>query len=211
MDTNIVLLSLQLVMPAFNDFAEKAQLDLKLPLEMTRATKTNVGKNNRGVLMVFDDRYQFNWHSGTGYWGSVNFMDKQLATPSLDRATMLPWLVTQKSLIGTNEAVIIASNCLHRLGYDRPEWVLFPPTVTQYTFSPDPKTPQKPLPIFAIRWFPPHPPEGVESHAFMIEVYGLDRRITMINQLFVLEDSINLHRFTNLLKQDVRSPSPKTD
>jgi len=209
MDTNIVLLSLQLVLPAFNDFAEKAQLDLKLPLEISRATRTNVGKSNRGVLMVFDDRYQFNWNSGTGSWGSVSFRDKQLATPNLDRAKMLPWLVTQKSLIDTNEAVRIGSNCLHRLGYDRPEWVLFPPIVTQYTFSPDPETTQQPLPLFAVRWFPPHPPEGVESHAFMIEIYGLDRRITMINHGFVLGDAINLQSFTNVPSMDVRSHSSK--
>ena len=209
MDTNIVLLSLQLVLPAFNDFAEKAQLDLKLPLETSRATKTNVGKSNRGVLMVFDDRYQFNWNSGTGSWGSVSFRDKQLATPNLDRAKMLPWLATQKSLIDTNEAVRIASNCLHRLGYDRPEWVRFPPTVTQYTFSPDPNIPQQPL--FAVRWFPPHPPEGVDDHAFMIEIYGLDRRITMISHGFVLGDAINLYSFANVPPKDARAHSPKPD
>ena len=90
MDTNIVLLSLQLVLPAFNDFAQKAQLDVPLPLELSHATKTNVGRNNRGVLMVFDDRYQFNWSSSTGSWGKVSFTDRKLFSSSFDREKMLP-------------------------------------------------------------------------------------------------------------------------
>jgi len=192
MDTNVILLSLQLVLPAFNDFAEKAQLDVKLPLEMARATKSNVGKNNRGVLMVFDQRYQFNWHSSTGSWGSINFYDRKFSTPWVDREKMLPWLVKQKSLIGTNEAILIASNCLHRLGFDRPEWVSLPPTITQFTFSPDLKTPHLPLPLFSVRWFPRTPHEGLDAYAFEIQVSGLDRRIIGFGQLIVPEDVIDL-------------------
>ena len=198
MDTNIVLLSLQLVLPAFNEFAQKAQLGLALPLELPRATKTNVGKNNRGVLMVFDDRYQFNWHSMTGHWGSISFYDRKFSSPWIDRDKMIPWLVTQKSLIGTNEAVQIASNCLHRLGFDRTNWVVFPPVVTQYSFSPDAITPQQPLPLYSARWFPPNPPEGVDGYAFEIQVSGLDRSITCFGQLVVFDATFNLFNHTNV-------------
>ena len=119
----------------------------------------------------------------------------------MNREEMFPLLVTQKSLIGTNEAIEISSNALHRLGYDRPEW-LDKVFVTQYTFSPDAKKPQKPMPIFSVRWFPSKPPLGYEYSLFEFEIYGVEKRVTCFSHLPIDGDSkkngtFNLLNYTN--------------
>ena len=53
MDTNLILLSLQLVLPAFNNFAQKADLGIPLPLEQKQVTKTNTAKYGSSVMAIF--------------------------------------------------------------------------------------------------------------------------------------------------------------
>jgi hypothetical protein len=193
MDTNLILLSLQLVLPAFNNFAQKADLGIPLPLEQKQVTKTNTAKYGSSVMAIFEGRYRFLWHTitntPTNLLGSINYEDHQASLARMDRPKMFPLLAAKKSLIDTNGALLIASNCMWRLGYYNTNWFRVPPIVKQYAWSENPDNssiPLTPLPYFSVVWSPIRPfgfIEGIEEYAFKLEVSGLDSRIVSFNRL----------------------------
>lgn len=196
MDTNIALLSLQLVLPAFNDFAERAKLDVPLPLVTQRATESHVSAYSPAVMIKFDKRYRFVWdtitNTETKLFGRIRFEDQQQNIARMDRAKAFPALSAQTSLIDTNEAVLIASNCLVRLGYYNTNWFKTPPVVKQYAWSEDlyeadPKMPLKPLPYFNVFW-PPITPSGLDASfgddfMFKIQISGLTKEVVELNRM----------------------------
>ena len=196
MDTNTIHLSLQLVLPVFNEFAERAKLDVPLPLVTQRVTKFHNAKYSSTMMMTFDNQYRFVWRTMTNteklLIGTVTFDDHQQNVTRMDREKMYPILFHEKSLIGTNEAVLIASNCLVRLGYYNTNYFKTPPVVRQYAWSEDlydanPKQPLKPLPYFDVFW-PPVTPSGLDAsfgddYAFRIQVSGLSKKVVVFSRL----------------------------
>ena len=193
MDTNTLLLSLQLVLPAFNQFAQKADLGINLPLEPERITKSQTAKYSASLMAMFDGRYRFVWNTitntTTNLLGIINFEDHQNSLARMDRPKTYPLLASKKSLIDTNGALILASNCLLRLGYYNTNWFQIPPVVKQYAWSKnpdDPSLPLTPLPFFSVIWSPVRPfgfIDGVEEYAFKLEVSGVDKRIVAFSRL----------------------------
>lgn len=184
MPTNLVaatVLSLQLVLPAFDQFADRAELGLRLPLVEKRLTKSHVGRSSPSLMAIFDDRHQFNWNSSPTdtYKGSVGYYDNQNSVPRMERSK-LPELAKQKSLLSTIEAKEIAEQGLKNLGYDLKKVKAGPPVVRQWTYdSQKPGEESVPLPAFGLRWFPkgkknPHWSEVLVE----MEVSGLTKKVT---------------------------------
>lgn len=191
METNVVFLSLQLLLPIFNEFAEKAELNVPLPLTEERVTKSRIGRSyNSGTLLVFDNRYQFNWNCTiTNYWGRINSYTDKAVLASLtyegapDKEKLMA-LTKQKSLIDKNEALQIATRVLNRLGYSEKKQKLKPPSIAQHYYGVDEHGNARDLPFFQATWYPKHPPDGVESHAFRIDVSGLTKKVTGFSALW---------------------------
>jgi len=170
--TNLVasgVLSLQLLLPAFNQFAERAALDMQLPLEERRITKSHVGKFSSSLMATFDDRHHFVWHSTERdvYKGRIYYTDRELngsVGPSKFRQ-----LTNQPALISTNEARAIAEQCLKNLGFDLKKIKAGEPRVGQFTYQEKPTDQPMPVPLFGVRWFPKRIRKP-EWHDILVEV-----------------------------------------
>jgi hypothetical protein len=185
MPTNLVtgfVLSAQLVLPAFNQFAERAGLDVTLPLEEKRITKSYVGRKNNSAMVTVDNRHHFVWHAleNNTERGRIYYQD--LKWRGADRKLKLRQLVNQTALISTNDVRRIAEQCLTNLGvnFDKLEAGL--PMVGQHTYQHTPEDAVLPVPFFGVRWFP----KGIDKpqwHDLLVEVEisGLNRKITYFN------------------------------
>ena len=188
----VAALTVKLVLPAFTDFAKKAEIDLPLPITETRITKSQLGKFGPTVMVIVDGRHQFNWHSWENakdlgmkaalHMGRIAYFDNSNALSRLmGKRTVLRELTEKQSLITTNEAREIALNFLTRAGYDlrKAKTKLDPPRVMQATYQDDPSQPVVPLPGYVIRFIK----KGVKKaewhdNHMEIEVSGLTKRIT---------------------------------
>lgn len=185
-------LTVKLVLPAFSDFAEKAQLDIPLPITEAHITKSYLSKGQPGVMIIVDGRHQFNWHSWVNdkslgmkaqlLVGGINYYNNSNALSRLaGKRAVLRALSEQQSLITTNEAREIALNFLKRAGYDlsKAKTKVGPPWVIQATYQDDPLDPPVPLPGYVIRFIKKgvKKPEWHDSH-MEIEVSGLTKKIT---------------------------------
>lgn len=155
--TNLVasgVLSLQLLLPGFNHFAERAALDVQIPLEERRVTKSHVGKLSSSLMATFDDRHQFNWHSTEHdvYKGRIYYTDREL-NGSIG-GLRFRQLTNQPALITTNEARAIAEQALKNLGFDLKKIKAGEPRVGQFTYQEKPGDVPMPVPLFGVRWFP---------------------------------------------------------
>jgi hypothetical protein len=175
------LLSLQLLLPVFNQFAERAGLDIALPLNDSRVTKSYVSKNKNALMVVFDGHYQFNWDSVPEdvLKGRILYYDNSNSVARLE-GPRLADLTGRKSLISSNEASEIAERCLKKLGYDLGKAKADPPRVVQWMYGEE----KIPLPAYSVRWFPngskkPHWSELLVE----VEVSGLTKRVTRIESL----------------------------
>jgi hypothetical protein len=88
MPTNLLAsttLSLQLVLPAFNHFAERIGVDASLPFEESRVTKSSVNRKKTAMMAVIDNRHQFNWDSllDDNLKGRIYYYDLQESLPHL--------------------------------------------------------------------------------------------------------------------------------
>jgi hypothetical protein len=186
----VAALTVKLVLPAFTDFAQKAEIDLPLQITETRITKSKLGKFGPTVMVIVDGRHQFNWHSwendkGLGMkadllMGSIHYYDNSNALSRLaGKRAVLRALTEKQSLITTNEAREIALSFLAREGYDLRKAKLDPPRVIQATYQDDASQPVVPLPGYIIRFIKKgvKKPEWHDSH-MEIEVSGLTKKIT---------------------------------
>jgi hypothetical protein len=172
-------LSLQLVLPAFNEFAARGGLDVELPLAERRVTKSHIGKLSPSVMAVLDHRHQFNWNSRTNsiYEGHIHYYDNSNSVTRMERQRLRE-LVQYQSVISTNEARQIAERFLTSLGYNLTRLRVGPPRVGHYTYQENPGDQPTPVPMFGVRWFP----KGKEKPEWQdvlveIEVSGLSKRI----------------------------------
>lgn len=206
MATNLIangILSLQLLLPAFNEFADRAELGVRLPLDEKRVTKSYVSKNQigPGAMAVFDGQHQFNWTSSTNspWTGRFLYYDNSNSVARIDRSK-LPELAKLKSVISTNEAREIAERCLKELGYDLKKVNAAPPIVHQWTY--DPRQPGEDavlLPAFGLRWLPEGATEPHWSQILLeMEVSGLSGKITRFEPRSgaAKASSIDLRKFT---------------
>jgi len=188
MATNVIAvsaLSLQLLLPAFNDFAQRAGLDMRLPLNEKRVTKSVAGKNQPSFMAVFDGHHQFNWHSEPDaiHRGRLSYYDNSNSISRLDGPKRRD-LAGRVSLISTNEALAIALACLKNLGYDLAKLDATPPRVKQFTFLEEKRDAEpQPLPAFIIEWNKKIK-DGEEPHwsdlLIDVEVSGLTKKVTML-------------------------------
>jgi hypothetical protein len=182
MPTNIVaasILSLQIVLPAFNQFAEKAGLDIQLPLEEKRVTRSYVGKKSASLMATFDQRHQFNWFSvhGNTFQGRIYYEDLEASAPRRSDSQSRE-LTKRPSLISTNEAKELGDRCLKNLGFDFRKIKAGAPHVGQYTYQDKPEDERALMPFFGIRWFPKGKKKP-EWHDILVEmeVSGLTKKI----------------------------------
>jgi hypothetical protein len=178
---NAAALTVQLVLPAFSDFSQKAGLDLSLPFSEQRVTKSYVSKNSPAVMATIDAQHQFNWRSydGGGKRGVVNYYDNSNSLSRLQGERLLQ-LTERKSLITTNEAREIAYRFLRRAGYDLGKLRVGEPVVVQWTYK-DERTdaPPKLLPGYDVRFIPGGIKKAHWSDVLLeIEVSGLMKRVT---------------------------------
>lgn len=206
MATNLIangIITLQLLLPAFNEFADRAELGLRLPLDEKRVTKSYISKNqlSPGAMAVFDGQHQINWNSSTNnpWTGRFLYYDNSNSVAKVER-TKLPELAKLKSVIPTNGAREIAERCLKKLGYDLKKANAAPPIVYQWTY--DPQQPGEDavlLPAFGLRWLPEGTREPHWSQILLeMEVSGLTRRITRFEPQpgAAKASSIDLREFT---------------
>jgi len=183
--TNLVVtgaLSLRLLMPAFNHVAERAHLDVQLPLGEGRVTKFYIGKGSPSLMATIDSHHQFNWHSTERdfYKGRIYYRDTEFngsIGPSGFRQ-----LTNQVSIISTNEAKAIAERCLKDLGFDLKKIKASEPVVGQFTYQEKPGDIPMPVPLFGIRWFPKRV-KNPEWHDRLVEIQvsGLTRKIVYLS------------------------------
>ena len=125
------------MLPAFSDFAEKAELDLPLPITQARITESFVSKRSPAVSITVDGRHYFHWRSHVEdlMKGRISYADQ-----SNRLASMPGKLARKESLITTNEAREIGLGFLKRAGYDLSKTgvEMAPPEVTQATYLSDP-------------------------------------------------------------------------
>ena len=182
----VTALTVKLVLPAFSDFAEKAELDLPLPITEARITKSFVNKTRPAVSVTVDGRHYFSWHSRVDdkrvgmkvdlMKGRISYSDN-----SNRLATMPGKLAKKQSLVTTNEAREIALSFLKRAGYDlsKADIEVGPPEVTQATYLSDPRGSLMPMPGYRIGFTK----KGMEKRdrplsLMEIEVSGLTKKIT---------------------------------
>ena len=148
----VAALTIKLVLPAFSDFAQKAELDLALPITEARITKSFVSKTQPMLMVIADGRHQFNWHSWVNdkslgmkanlMVGSIHYYDISNALSRLaGKRAVLRALTEKQSLITTNEAREIALRFLEDARYDLRKAKLNPPRVIQATYQDDPSQP----------------------------------------------------------------------
>jgi len=209
----VAALTVRLVLPAFSDFAEKAELDLPLPITESRVTKSFVSKTQPTVMVVVDGRHQFNWRSWVEdktigmaaqlYVGAINYYDNSNSITSLpDGSAPLISLSGKKSLITTNEAREIALSFLKRADYDlsKGRVRVDPPRVKPWRYTPnDPQQRPLPLPAFDVEFIR----AGVKKPEWFdvlldVEVSGLTKkkitRFTSSPELFEAV-SVDLRKF----------------
>jgi len=203
------VLSLQLLLPAFNDFAERVGLDVRVPLEDRRVTKSHIGKSSSSLMVTFDDHHQFNWHSTERdlYKGRIYYLDTQL-NGSVGAARFRQ-LTNQPTLISTNGARVIAEEAMKSLGFDLKKINAGEPRVGQFTYQDKPGDVPMPVPLFGIRWFP----NGIkkpEWHDRLIEIQvsGLTKKIVYFSASPAADAAVttDLRRFTTNRKEKARAP-----
>jgi hypothetical protein len=188
----IAALSIKLLLPAFTDFAKKAELDLTLPITEERITKSYLSKTQPTGMVIVDNRHHFIWHSWVEdkslgmkallHMGKISYSDHSNAISRLaGKRALLRALTEKPSLITTNEAREIALSFLERASYDlrKAKIKLDPPRVIQATYQDDASQPVVPLPGYIIRFIKKgvKKPEWHDSH-MEIEVSGLTKKIT---------------------------------
>jgi len=117
----VTALTVRLVLPAFSDFAEKAELDLPLPITQARVTESFVSKSKTrpAVSITVDGRHYFHWSSWVDdkrfgmkadlMKGKISYVDQS------NRLAAMPGKLARKqSLITTNEAREIGLGFLKR-------------------------------------------------------------------------------------------------
>jgi len=206
-----IVLSAQLVLPAFNRFAERAVIDVRLPLEENRITKSHSGKLSPSLMVIFDHHHQFNWnsHREAPYIGEINYYDNKSSVARLE-GPQLRELTKQKSVISTNEAREVAELCLKNLGFDLKKVKAGPPHVIQWMFDPEkPGAEQVPLPAYAVRWFPKGIKEPHWSQQLVqIEVSGLTKKVTSFSSLHgaAAAVAIDLRHFMTNRTEKIQGP-----
>lgn len=172
------VLSVQLLLPAFNHFAERAGLEVELPLDEKRITKSHIGKASPSAMVTFDGRHQFNWHSieKDARSGRIYYLDTQFNGSS--GAAVFRQVTNQQSKITINEARQIANGCLKNLGYDLTKINAGEPRVGQFTYKETPADEPMPIPLFGFRWFPSDitKPEW-HDRLIEIQVSGITKKI----------------------------------
>ncbi len=213
MDTNAIasaVLSLQLLMPAFNQFAQRAELDVSLPLEEARVTKTNASRTQPSFTAVFDHRHQFNWLSSIQdpHKGILSYYDLEQSRP-FRQPGYTRELLAKRPLISTNEAKAIAERCLTNLSVNLKKMKARPPLVGQYVFQENAGDPSSPLPVFGVRWFKKgsNKPEWYDR-LVEIEISGLTKKITRFSASPQALDgySIDLRQFMTNRTEKIRHP-----
>jgi hypothetical protein len=197
--TNLVFTTtLQLILAAFNQFAERAELDIQLPIQQEDITQIKIRERPYGwCFMIVGDRHRFNWTiigNPGDMRGRINYDDLKYSTPRIDRQTFLPSLTNVPSLITTNEALKIAERCLHRLGYGEKKQYRLPPLIAQFTHQNGPQDVPKPVPLYGIRWLPMEE-DAWESYIFEIEVSGITKKVTRLGQLTFEGNIVDLRQF----------------
>lgn len=208
--TNIVLTAtMQLILAAFNQFAENADLDISLPIREPDITQVKIREREYGwCFMVVGDRHRFNWTmigDPSDMRGRISYDDRKYSTRHMDTEKFLPPLTNSPSLITTNEARQIAEKCLQRLGYDQLDQFHTPPIVHHYNYRKSLEDPPKPVPFFGIRWLPKDTNE-FSVYVFEIEVSGLSKKVTRFSQLTFEGTTIDLRQFMTNAPSDARAP-----
>lgn len=195
MATNLIsatVLSLELLLPVFNRFAERAGLDVSLPLNEIRVTKRHISSNPRptGLMATFDGQHQFNWVSdgSAALKGRILYCDNKNSVSRLAGPKARD-LTRRSSLISSNDARIIAERCLKNLGYDLSRIKAGPPRVVQYTFHEEQgELGSAILPAFLISWYPKNVETPHWSELLVeIEVSGLTKKVSMLTSFRAAE------------------------
>lgn len=198
--------SVQLLLPAFSDFARKLELDVPLPLSEHRITRSSTNRQN-SMMLTFDKRHQFNFNcfSLSNLIGDISYTDRKFAKSVLqERRDALTDLASQASLIDEQGAFSVASNALHRIGYDfRALSKKKAPRTQQFVFTTN-QGEARPLPFFFVSW---HPREELIINpqfdwAVEIQVSDLTKKITYFSQLEGPRWTLDLARYrTNQIPQ----------
>lgn len=198
---------MQLILAAANQFAERAELGIPLPIQPADVTEVRGrAEVHRTLVFTVSGRHRFSWFMTENLRGRINYDDLKYSTPRIDLQTFLPSLTNVPSLITTNEALKIAERCLHRLGYDRLKQFRLPPLVAQFTHQNGPDDVPKPVPLYGIRWLPVKE-DGWEPYVFEIEVSGITKRVTRFGQLTLEGAIIDLRSFMTNSQTKARAPA----
>jgi hypothetical protein len=189
---------MQLVLAAANQFAERAELDVHLPITERDITQAKIRERANGwCFLVVDDRHRFNWSfdgDPSAMRGRLEYDDLKYSTVYMDREEFLPSLTNTPSLITTNEALTIAQQCLERLSYQHNSEIRLPPVVAQYTHQTSEEQIPNPVPLYGIRWLS-REDEAWAPFIFQIQVSGITKKVTSFNQLTFKDAIIDLKQF----------------
>lgn len=203
------ILSVQMLLPAFNQFAERAALDGKLPLETNRITKSHIGTASPMLMATFDGRHQFHWHSsveGTQK-GRIYYLDLKLNGSS--GSLVFRQFTNQNSTITTNEAKDVAEACLKNLGIDIRTLNVGEPIVGQFTFQENAGDVPMPIPLFGVRWFTRGVKEPEWNDRLVeIQVSGVTKKIAYFSISPTLDDvtGFDLRQFKTNQTDKARAP-----
>lgn len=205
MATNVLfgtVLSLKLLLPYFDHFADSAELDAKPPFTEARVAKLFSFTNSPSVSVWLDGgHYRFFWLANitNHYMGRLSqFTDWKDSRASLDPEKDLEPLLKVPSLITEREALAIARRFLRRHGYDEDKLGVYPPEVRQIEFLNVDTGRAGKLPFFAVRFLPRFAPGGIDESlrlGIKMEISGITKCVVNFNQGFVRNEQIDLRTF----------------
>lgn len=218
MPTNITaaaVLSIPLMLPVFQDIAQKSELDLGKPLKAYRITEQRFSSDSSTVHMNFGDRFMFSWFAPhkTPFFGHVTFGDGAHHPGSRYLRESLPDYVNRPSLLTTNQALGVAERALQRLGLASRMATMRPPESEQYYWG-DPAKEGKPLPFFKFTWYPQKtsdglPPQESWDGKITVHVSGLNKRISGMNFGPCAWQQIDLTKYHPHLTNILARPTPE--
>jgi hypothetical protein len=145
-------LSLEQVLPKFEDFCTKAELEIAHPLTEQMLTKQAVNEKHDQVVVRVQDRYVLKYLLGRVKSFTDLHENVAVRLTRLDPEDMKRWS-EQPCLLDEATAGEIAKRIFERLGFDEKEFD--PPEVHHFRWQPSPADPENVLwlPVFMAKWY----------------------------------------------------------
>jgi hypothetical protein len=183
-------LSVQQVLPKFEDFCNKAELEIDYPLTEQMLTKQVVNEKYEQVLVRVQEKYVLKYLRGRVK--SFTDLRENIAVrlTRLDPHDMQGWS-EQPCLIDEAEASEIAKRIFRRLGFDEKDFD--PVEVHRYRWQPSPADPDHVLwlPVFMVKWYEQgHPRDQALPPHVQMDISGTTKKLAYYLDATTLKSSL---------------------